>query len=309
MNIHIDKGSDVTVYRQLAEQIVFLIATGELKPGDALPSVRQMALRHKIHPNTVSQAYQDLVERLWIKRQRGKKMTVRAPDEPLVPQPQDLDDLINAVIRGARERGYPMQELPKRMRERLLVEPPDHVLLVEDEPGMRKLLCQELTELLPFSVRACSPDHPSENQGPAIGAQIVSLPGRVWHVTSLLPRGRSVYGLIPASIDMHIGRIRILKHASLIIIVSISEVFLETARRVLAPFGGSRHAIEVRCLTRDTPSLAGADLIFCDSVCRERFQSPQVVQYRLVSDQSALEIRNLIGSDTAGHHRQRTARS
>src|SRR5438034_95880 len=40
MNIRIDKGSDVTVHRQLAEQIVFLIATGKLKPGDALPSVR-----------------------------------------------------------------------------------------------------------------------------------------------------------------------------------------------------------------------------------------------------------------------------
>jgi len=45
MNIRIDKGSDVTVHRQLAEQIVFLIATGKLKPGDALPSVRAMALR------------------------------------------------------------------------------------------------------------------------------------------------------------------------------------------------------------------------------------------------------------------------
>jgi len=42
MNIRIDKGSDVTVHRQLAEQIVFLIATGKLKPGDALPSVRAM---------------------------------------------------------------------------------------------------------------------------------------------------------------------------------------------------------------------------------------------------------------------------
>jgi DNA-binding transcriptional regulator YhcF (GntR family) len=87
MNIQIDKGSDVTVHRQLAEQIVFLIATGKLRPGDSLPSVRQMAVRHKVHPNTVSRVYQDLVDRYWLKRHRGRQMTVRAPDDPIVPQP------------------------------------------------------------------------------------------------------------------------------------------------------------------------------------------------------------------------------
>src|SRR5712691_745234 len=218
MEIRIDKGSEVAVRRQLAEQIVFLIATGKLKPGDALPSVRAMALRHKIHPNTVSQAYQDLVDRYWIKRHRGKKMTVRAPDEPLVPRPEDLDDLINAVVRSAQERGYTMQELRKRVLERLLLEPPDHILLVEEERAMQQLLQKELSESLPFTIAACSPDHLSENQGPAIGALIVALPGRVWHVASLLPRGRQVYGLTPSSIDAHVGRIRALKHPSVIVI-------------------------------------------------------------------------------------------
>src|SRR5436190_22557446 len=98
MKIEINKDSEVTICDQLAEQIVFLIATGKLKPGDALPSVREMALRHKIHKDTVSQAYQDLVDRYWIKRQRGKKIPVRGPAEPPVPQPKDLDDLINAIV-------------------------------------------------------------------------------------------------------------------------------------------------------------------------------------------------------------------
>lgn len=185
MDIKIDKGSDVTVHRQLAEQIVFLIATGKLRPGDSLPSVRQMAVRHKVHPNTVSRAYQDLVDRSWLKRHRGRQMTVRAPDDPIVPQPQDLDDLILTIVRKAQQRGYSMQDIRKQVRERLLVEPPDHVLIVEDEPGMRQLLQVELREVLPFTIAACSPDHLSQNQGPAIGALIVSLPGRVWNITSL----------------------------------------------------------------------------------------------------------------------------
>jgi len=296
MNIRIDRGSDVAVHRQLAEQIVFLIATGKLKPGDALPSVREMALRHKIHKDTVSQAYQDLVDRYWIKRQRGKKMTVRGPDEPLVPQPEDLDDLINAIVRHAYERGYTMQDLRKRIRERLLVEPPDHVLLVEDEPGMRELLLHELTELLPLTITACSPDHLSENQEPAIGALIVSLPGRVWRVTSLFPRGRQVYGLTPSSIDVHVDRIRKLKDPSLIVIVSISEVFLQIARNILAPFAGRRHAIETPCLENTIRDLSSTDLVFCDSICRRRLQAPHLVHYRLVSSQSAREISKLVSS-------------
>jgi DNA-binding transcriptional regulator YhcF (GntR family) len=298
MNIRIDKGSDVTVHRQLAEQIVFLIATGKLKPGDALPSVRAMAMRHKIHPNTVSEVYQNLVDRYWIKRQRGKKMTVRSPDEPLVPQPQDLDELIDAAVRGAYERGYTMQDLGKRMQERLLVEPPDHVLLVEDEPGMRQLLLHELTELLSLTITACSPDHLSENQGRAIGALVVSLPGRVWRVAAMLPRGRHVHGLMPSSIDAHVDKIRKLRHPSLIIIVSISEVFLQMARSVLAPFAGSRHAIEVYCLDDAARDLSTTDLVFCDSICRGQVHAPHLIHYRLISSQSAREISKLITSRT-----------
>jgi GntR family transcriptional regulator len=296
MNIQIDKGSDVTVHLQLAEQIVFLIATGKLRPGDSLPSVRQMAVRHKVHPNTVSRVYQDLVDRNWLKRHRGRQMTVRAPDDPIVPQPQDLVDLIDTIVRKAQQRGYSMQDIRKQVRERLLVEPPDHVLIVEDESGMRQLLQVELREVLPFTIATCSPDHLSQNQGPAIGALIVSLPGRVWNITSLLPRGRQVYGLTPCSIDTHISRIQKLKHPSLIMIVSVSEVFLETARNVLAPFAGSRHVLEAHLLKSGNRNVSGADLIICDSVCRHQFQGRRVVPYRLVSEESAREIRNSIAS-------------
>ena len=109
MRICIDKGSDITICKQLSEQIVFLIATGKLKPGDALPSVREMALRHKIHANTVSEAYKDLVERRWLKRHRGKKMVVRAPHEALESRREKLDDLIDATVRAAHEHGYTLQ--------------------------------------------------------------------------------------------------------------------------------------------------------------------------------------------------------
>ena len=97
----------------------------------------------------------------------------------------DLDDLIDDTIRTALERGYTLQELRKRVRERLLIVPPDHVLIIEDEPGMRRLLRQGLSDMLPLlTIEATSPDKLVGNQGPVIGALVVTLPGRVWNLVA-----------------------------------------------------------------------------------------------------------------------------
>jgi DNA-binding transcriptional regulator YhcF (GntR family) len=67
MEIKLTKNSDIPPRKQLAEQIVFLITTGKLRPSERLPSVRALARRLGIHRNTVSEAYQDLVRRGWVR--------------------------------------------------------------------------------------------------------------------------------------------------------------------------------------------------------------------------------------------------
>ena len=301
MHIRIDKASDVTVCKQLSEQIVFLIATGRLKAGDALPSVRQIALRHKIHANTVSEAYKDLVQRHWLKRHRGKKMVVRPFDELDHPI-GDLDDLIDDTIRTALERGYTLQELRKRVRERLLIVPPDHVLIIEDEPGMRRLLRQELSDMLPLlTIEATSPDKLVGNQGPVIGALVVTLPGRVWNLVagtpSLLPRGHPLLAVEPSGVDAHLDHIRRLAEASVIGVASISQEFLRLARALLAPFVGSRHAMEEHLLNeRETKDLSGIDLVFCDTVARRSIRARRIVPYHLISSATAQNISYRIAS-------------
>ena len=76
MEIRLSRESEVPLRRQLAEQIVFLIGVGKLRPGQQLPSVRELARRLKIHHNTVSGAYQALVRRTWLVRQRGSRLVV-----------------------------------------------------------------------------------------------------------------------------------------------------------------------------------------------------------------------------------------
>ena len=52
--------SDVAVYIQIENEIRYAIASGKLKAGDKLPSVREIAERLKINPNTVNKAFRDL---------------------------------------------------------------------------------------------------------------------------------------------------------------------------------------------------------------------------------------------------------
>ena len=301
MKIRIDKASEVSVCKQLSEQIVFLIATGGLKPDDALPSVRQMALRHKIHPNTVSEAYKDLVQRHWITRHRGKKMVVR-PFDDLVHPVKDLDDLIDDAIRTALERGYTLQELRRRVSERLRIVPPDHVLIVEDEAGMRRLLRQELSHMLPsLTVEAISPDKLVENPDSVIGALVVTLPGRVWNLVAgnpaLLPRGHPLLPIEPSGIDALLDHIRELAQASVIGVASISQEFLRLARALFAPFVGSRHAMEEHLLTgKKTKDLSGMDLVFCDTAARRIIRARQIVPYHLISSGTAQNISERIAS-------------
>ena len=60
MLLHINPSSGVPIYLQIENQVKHYIASGALKPGEALPSVRQVAADLRVNPNTVARAYQNL---------------------------------------------------------------------------------------------------------------------------------------------------------------------------------------------------------------------------------------------------------
>jgi GntR family transcriptional regulator len=73
--------SPVPIYEQIVAQVIFGIASGDLGVGALIPSVRDLAVRIRVHPNTVAKAYQDL-ERQGVvatKRGRGMEVTAEAP--------------------------------------------------------------------------------------------------------------------------------------------------------------------------------------------------------------------------------------
>ncbi len=311
MDIRISKESEVPVHEQLAAQIVLSIGTGQLKPGDPLPSVRALARRLKIHHNTVSQAYQDpVLQRLVVKR-RGISLVVRSHSEQQrVPAAgaKDLDELIDATVSTAQREGYSLRQLSERFQQRMLEGPPDHLLVVSDDAGLRVLIPMEIKERFHIPIKACSPDDLTSNRSRAVGALVICAPGHVEQIKPLLPTKRALVPITYSSVDEHIETIRSLTEPSLIALVSVSRYFLEVARAVLAPVAGQRHSLQEYLLTSARGEFRGeaADIFLCDlmaeRVVRTQVNGKNVLLYRAISDACLEQLaRMLAGSaETAG---------
>src|SRR5689334_4259214 len=134
MRFWISHVSEVPICEQLATQVVLAILSEDLKTGARLPSTRKLARRFRIHPNTVSAAYQDLEKAGWLELRHGSGVYIReqSEQEPLSPE-LGLDRPIASVFKSARQSGIPLTEVRRRLRHWLDLQPPDHFLLIEPD--------------------------------------------------------------------------------------------------------------------------------------------------------------------------------
>jgi GntR family transcriptional regulator len=102
------------IYRQLKERVVGMMLDGVLKPGDALPSVRQIAADYQLNPITVSRAYQELADELLVEKRRGLGMYVTdgAPEKLLASERERfLTDEWPAMLERIRRLGLDIDQL------------------------------------------------------------------------------------------------------------------------------------------------------------------------------------------------------
>jgi GntR family transcriptional regulator len=109
MIIQLEMQSDVPIYTQLMNQIIEGIAGGELKPGEALPSVRNLAADIGVNLHTVNKAYTLLKQEGYIQIHRQKGVVVQPEGLPgltpefVVKQQEHLRPLVaESVLRGMR---------------------------------------------------------------------------------------------------------------------------------------------------------------------------------------------------------------
>lgn len=102
------------IYRQLKERVIAMMLDGVLKPGDALPSVRQVAAEYQLNPITVSRAYQELADEALVEKRRGLGMyvTEEAARKLLVNERQRfLREEWPQVVERIRRLGLGVEEL------------------------------------------------------------------------------------------------------------------------------------------------------------------------------------------------------
>jgi GntR family transcriptional regulator len=81
MIFHIDMHSGVPIFRQLIDQVKLQVATGTLKPGDEMPSIRTLAVPLGVNPMTISKAYSILEREGVLERRPGRPLVVGELDQ------------------------------------------------------------------------------------------------------------------------------------------------------------------------------------------------------------------------------------
>ncbi len=120
MELSIDTKSGVPFYRQIIEQIKFGIARGELKSGDRLPTVRQLAVDLSINPNTVIRAYRELEIESVLDTQQGSGTFVgrHKPEVDRLEKKRMVDQILTDLLARASSYGLSIDDVLEGLRQR-----------------------------------------------------------------------------------------------------------------------------------------------------------------------------------------------
>ena len=118
LRVSINLESPVPAYRQIADDLRRHLVDGQLKPGDLLPPIRQLALDLGVHFNTVALAYRLLADEGWLELRRRRGAAVIARSAPAVDQRQ-VDGLLRQVSQIAaqlRSAGMSSRQISAALR-------------------------------------------------------------------------------------------------------------------------------------------------------------------------------------------------
>lgn len=120
MKLHISTSDGRPIYRQITEQVAFLIASGRLVPGDELPPIRNLAEDLLINPNTVARAYRELEMAGWLVKRQGAGTYVSERGSPLAEEERRriLSERVDGLLAAARQMDVPLEQLLDLIRER-----------------------------------------------------------------------------------------------------------------------------------------------------------------------------------------------
>jgi GntR family transcriptional regulator len=118
IEFRLDPKSGVPFYKQVIDQIRFGIASGNLKVGEQLPTVRALAVQLKVNLNTVTKAYKELEIRQVLETQQGTGTFIG--DSPVVIDMKErqgkLASICSEFLSIASSYGFTVEEVIKELK-------------------------------------------------------------------------------------------------------------------------------------------------------------------------------------------------
>jgi GntR family transcriptional regulator len=120
MDITINLTDGVPIYRQIVNQVKYLVASGLLLPGEELPPIRTLALQLKVTPNTIVKAYDELEISGVVHKRRGSGTFVseERPKLAILERRRILERRIDALLAEAHQLNFTVDDVLRMARER-----------------------------------------------------------------------------------------------------------------------------------------------------------------------------------------------
>jgi GntR family transcriptional regulator len=120
MDILINVADGVPIYRQIVNQIKYLVASDLLRPGEELPPIRTLALQLKVTPNTIVKAYDELESSGVVHKRQGSGTYVSETRPTLATRERQriIEQRIDALLAEAHQLNFTSEDILRIVRER-----------------------------------------------------------------------------------------------------------------------------------------------------------------------------------------------
>ncbi len=120
MTIKIDPKSGTPIYAQIVAQVEFLVASGRLSAGHAMPPIRVLAEQLLVNPNTVARAYRELEAAGVVVSRVGAGTVVAEGVSPLARRERLrlLSEQVDGLLAKAHQLNFSLDELQQLLQER-----------------------------------------------------------------------------------------------------------------------------------------------------------------------------------------------
>jgi GntR family transcriptional regulator len=296
MRLWLSKSSEVPLREQLVIQIRLGILSGDLKVRQKLPSTRELARRFHIHSNTVSAAYRELHRSGWVEMRKGSGVYVRGRSaDQTLDENLGLDQLIAKFFKTARTKGHSLREIQSRLKQWLMLQPPDHFLVIEPDPELRRILVTEIEAATKVHAVGADLDD-CGNAEVLTGAAPVTMYNQLERVRAVLPPDIEIVALHSRSIPESLLSQTRPSADALIAIVSRWPEFLRFSRAILVAAGLDPNALSFRDARQRgwQRGLKSAALVVTDSHMIHKLPARcEVRLFKILSDSSLEELRQL----------------